>query len=228
MNCFKTQNCVQIWGWTEISPPMFQHSKYQHQHKLCQNHPAILATSFHTAAFKHLFILFDITLSNSQAQTQADRLQVLSSLGFLLWSYPQGFKTRLLERGFYILIRNVSFLSLTDVGSHLMSKFLKVQWTRKKQGNKSFVERNRERQTSEVSKSIAKWCSNTKIFGSLTTASKRARSISLPVISAAWTILRWECPPSLARCKLPSSPWSNEAPIAINSLTLSGPSVHTT
>lgn len=82
--------------------------------------------------------------------------------------------------------------------------------------------------TRVVSKSIAKWCSNTEILGSLTTASKRARSISLPVISAAWTILWWECPPSLARCKFPSSPRSNDAPMAINSLILSGPSVQTT
>lgn len=77
-------------------------------------------------------------------------------------------------------------------------------------------------------RSIAKWCSNKKIFGSRITASNRALSISLPVISAAWTILWWEWPPSLARCKLPSSPWSKDAPIAISSKTLSGPSVHTT
>lgn len=85
-----------------------------------------------------------------------------------------------------------------------------------------------KRITWEVSRSIAKWCSKMEMFGSSSTAFSKARSISLPVISAAWTILRWECPPSLARCRLPSSPWSNNAPIAINSLIRSGPSVQTT
>ena len=37
--------------------------------------------------------------------------------GFSLAS-PQGFKTRLVGRGFHILIRNALFLSPTDMGSH--------------------------------------------------------------------------------------------------------------
>lgn len=37
----------------------------------------------------------------------------------------------------------------------------------------------------------------------------------------------WECPPSLARCKLPSSPWWEDALMAITSLILYGPSMHT-
>ena len=35
-----------------------------------------------------------------------------------LWAFPHGFKTRLLGRGFHTLIRNVSFPSPTEVGSH--------------------------------------------------------------------------------------------------------------
>ena len=35
-----------------------------------------------------------------------------------LWASPQGFKTRLVGRDFHTLIRNVLFLSPTNVGSH--------------------------------------------------------------------------------------------------------------
>ena len=38
--------------------------------------------------------------------------------GFLFRVSPQGFKTRLLQGGFYILIKGVSFSSPTNVGSH--------------------------------------------------------------------------------------------------------------
>ena len=43
---------------------------------------------------------------------------MLFSLGFLFWASFQGFKTRLLERGFYTLIRNALFPSPIDVRSH--------------------------------------------------------------------------------------------------------------
>ena len=38
--------------------------------------------------------------------------------GFPFRTSPQGFKTRLLGRGFHTLIKNVLFFSPTDVGSH--------------------------------------------------------------------------------------------------------------
>ena len=45
-------------------------------------------------------------------------LGIFSSLGFPFRASPQGFKMRLLRRGFHTLIKNASFPSLTNVGSH--------------------------------------------------------------------------------------------------------------
>ena len=47
--------------------------------------------------------------------------QILSSLDFPFQASPQSFKTSPLKRGFHTLIKDVSFSSPTDVGSHRLA-----------------------------------------------------------------------------------------------------------
>ena len=52
-----------------------------------------------------------------------NKIRPTASRYFPLWAFPfrlplKVFKTRLLERGFHTLLKNVSFSSPTDVGSH--------------------------------------------------------------------------------------------------------------
>ena len=49
---------------------------------------------------------------------QAHRSQILSSLGFPFRASPQGFQKASAKDNFHTLIKNVSFPSPTDVGSH--------------------------------------------------------------------------------------------------------------
>ena len=44
--------------------------------------------------------------------------------GLSLPDFPQGFKTRLLGRGFHTLVRNAFFPTPTDVGTHSLSSVI--------------------------------------------------------------------------------------------------------
>mmetsp|Transcript_37468 Transcript_37468/g.94564 ORF Transcript_37468/g.94564 Transcript_37468/m.94564 type:complete len:260 (-) Transcript_37468:761-1540(-) len=81
---------------------------------------------------------------------------------------------------------------------------------------------------SSVTRSTARWCSKKRMLGCARAVDSSARSISRPVRSAACTTRRLEWPPSLVRCRLPSSLRVNSAPICTSSSTRAGPSRHTT
>ena len=68
-------------------------------------------------------VSFQMLKQKNFVTAQAHRQQILFSLDFFFRGSPKVFKTRLLGRGFHTFIKNVSFYSPTNVGSHNPSPF---------------------------------------------------------------------------------------------------------
>ena len=83
---------------------------------LCYFHPLILVFN---GVFFFFFLFpcdYSIFLVKTNTKSTASRYCPLWPIAY--HRQPHSFKTRLLGRGFHTLIRNVSFPSPTDVGSH--------------------------------------------------------------------------------------------------------------
>ena len=83
---------------------------------LMAHHPVSTTLRSSASSLAHRSVSSSGTICNNPSPP-------LFSLNFSFRASPQGFKTRLLGRGFHTLIKNVLFSSSTDVGSHRMRPY---------------------------------------------------------------------------------------------------------